>query len=317
MTSVSRCFYQQHLSHRPLRPVDGLVKVVGAAGQIVPVLGYIERNICLEDSGTAQTFPTLVLVVPDNDYNQRVPVIIGTNVIKRCRDAYLQSRIAVQSMHHFHISPVWKEAYDSLRSCEHFESRCSSGLVNVHCTLRHPVTIAAHQTVVLWGLAPSAPGNSPQQVIIEPPPGQNNGLTVTPVLTCLTSGGIRTRVPVEVTNNSTTPIKLAPGAVLASLQVASEVLLEPPSTKPAKRSSDPKVDLSDTTLSAEQKDQVHELLTRMSHVFAKDSTDMCRTSDFLGVCWLLSHICERFCKHSKTFAHSSCPALQESWPSTQ
>ena len=83
VTSVSHRFYQQHLSNRPLRPVDGLVRVVGAAGQDVPFLGYIELNICLKDAGTNRTFPTLALVVPDNEYNQRVPLILGTNVVKQ------------------------------------------------------------------------------------------------------------------------------------------------------------------------------------------------------------------------------------------
>ena len=52
----------------------------GAGSQEAPFLGYIDLDIgfpCVE-AGTDKVFSTLVLVVLDNSYNQRVPLILGT-----------------------------------------------------------------------------------------------------------------------------------------------------------------------------------------------------------------------------------------------
>ena len=68
VTSISEHFYKEHLSEQQLRPLDGLIHVVGASGQEVPFLGYVELDIgfpCVEPR-TDRVFSTLVLVVPDS-----------------------------------------------------------------------------------------------------------------------------------------------------------------------------------------------------------------------------------------------------------
>lgn len=82
VTSILEQFYWEHLSDRPMQPLKGLERVVGAAGQEVPFLGYVELSISFPrtEAGTDKVFQTLVLVVPDNQYNQHVPLILGTNV---------------------------------------------------------------------------------------------------------------------------------------------------------------------------------------------------------------------------------------------
>ena len=86
VTSISEQFYREHLSDRPMQPLKRLVHVVGAAGQEVPFLGYVELSVSFPctKAGTDVVFQTLVLVVLDNQYNQRVPLIPGTNLAKLC-----------------------------------------------------------------------------------------------------------------------------------------------------------------------------------------------------------------------------------------
>ena len=62
---------KKDLSEQQLKPLDGLLHVVGASGQEVPFLGYFELDIgfpCVE-AGTDKVFPTFVLVIRDNSYN--------------------------------------------------------------------------------------------------------------------------------------------------------------------------------------------------------------------------------------------------------
>jgi hypothetical protein len=64
-----------------IEPIEEIVRVVGAGGQEVPFFGYVTIHVSFPENdveirGTLKT--TLALVVPNNSYNQRVPVIIGT-----------------------------------------------------------------------------------------------------------------------------------------------------------------------------------------------------------------------------------------------
>ena len=81
-------WYYKYLSVKPLHSMENLSRVVGAGGQEVPFCGFIDIEVTFPkyDTGTDAAVTALVLVVPNNDYNKRVPVVIGTNVTKHYRD---------------------------------------------------------------------------------------------------------------------------------------------------------------------------------------------------------------------------------------
>ena len=84
VSSVSQSFYNRHLRDYHIHSVENLIKLVGAGGEQVPYIGYIEVQVSFPEEETGVNFREnyLVLVVPDNDYNKRVPVVIGTNIAK-------------------------------------------------------------------------------------------------------------------------------------------------------------------------------------------------------------------------------------------
>ena len=263
-----------------------------AGGQEVPFLGYFELDIgfpCVE-AGTDKVFSTLVLFVPDNSYNQHVPLILATNLAKRCRDDCRQKG-GQDSLRERNISGTWKRAYCALSSQEKFYDKCKNGSAKVRSTSRHPVTIAAHQTVLLWGLAHACPGES-IKVIVEPTDAQPqwSAATVTPSLVCLPFSGTSNRIPVEITNNSPQPITLPPKALLASLQVASEVYKHSAQSEDGEGVS---IDLSATNLTPEQAAQVKEILAQISNVFSKDSTDLGSTTEITHEIRLVNDILVR------------------------
>ena len=78
VTTVSQQLYESKLLNRyPLQALDAL-QVEGAGGQVVSHLGFIEVNMTSE--GDEVWVPTLV--VTSNDFSMRVPVILGTNILK-------------------------------------------------------------------------------------------------------------------------------------------------------------------------------------------------------------------------------------------
>ena len=62
--------------------------MVGAASQDVPFLGYVDVEIEFpgDEAGLSFYVQALVLVVPDNAYNERMPLVIGTDVVNECKD---------------------------------------------------------------------------------------------------------------------------------------------------------------------------------------------------------------------------------------
>ena len=66
------------------------------------------------EMGTDNTFETLALVVPDNKYNARVTLVIGTNLTVRCKVSCesLQGLMFLQTTK---LSSVWRRAYQSLK----------------------------------------------------------------------------------------------------------------------------------------------------------------------------------------------------------
>lgn len=147
VTSISESFFTKNLSDRSIQPVDQLLTVVGAGGQNVPFLGYIEVELRFskEESGVENGYKTFALVVPDTGYNRRVPLVVGTNVTQHFQEKCRQERGGLFTQR-VSLSPQWKRVYKAAQSFEWFTDQCERGKVTVKSTSRRPITIEAHAT---------------------------------------------------------------------------------------------------------------------------------------------------------------------------
>ena len=87
ITTISEDFYNLL---RPLPQLQLLSKldnftVEGAGGHDLPHSGYIECTIEVPFLAK-QSFEVPVLVVPTTQYSLKVPVVVGTNVIRQCNE---------------------------------------------------------------------------------------------------------------------------------------------------------------------------------------------------------------------------------------
>lgn len=80
---ISESFYSRYLSHRELFSIKEVLDIEGAAGQKVPYVGYIEAKVQFPESacGTDKCFNILALVSPDQSYNDKFSLLVGTNVL--------------------------------------------------------------------------------------------------------------------------------------------------------------------------------------------------------------------------------------------
>ena len=83
ISTVSQRFHQQYLSHLPIQQLNDFINIECADGESLPYCGYVEADI-FAPSVTEENnpLPCLLLVVPDTRYNERVPVLLGTNVLE-------------------------------------------------------------------------------------------------------------------------------------------------------------------------------------------------------------------------------------------
>lgn len=114
-SSVSHSFYKKYLKGCPIQRITNLMKVVGAGGKEVPFLGYIEVMVGFPSKEVSinGNYPALILVVPDNPYNERVPIIIGTNVAKQCREQCVKT-YGRNYLQLAKCSSAWAQAYKCL-----------------------------------------------------------------------------------------------------------------------------------------------------------------------------------------------------------
>ena len=80
--------------------LDRMLTVEGAGGHQLPYLGYVEVDLYLKEM-EEPVQRVIMLVVPDTAYHQRVPVLIGTNVLgnlKQVQDGDPAWNVALASL---------------------------------------------------------------------------------------------------------------------------------------------------------------------------------------------------------------------------
>ena len=111
VTTIAKDFYDSHLqSSHPLKELDTLLTVKGAGGNSVPFYGFIEVVLSFKDAGLGDSDILVpVLVIQDTDYNKRIPMLIGTNVIGRNLDE-VQRLYGDKYMQQTQVKDAWRLA---------------------------------------------------------------------------------------------------------------------------------------------------------------------------------------------------------------
>ena len=87
VSTIGKSVYDKHLSHLELLPLNSILKLECADGQSLPYFGCIHVDIRPENFPTEHVQSSILLVVPDTEYNSNVPLLLGTNVL----DEFLNS----------------------------------------------------------------------------------------------------------------------------------------------------------------------------------------------------------------------------------
>lgn len=268
VTCCSESFYDS-LSPKPVLHsiTDFQLSVYSAGGNQLPYMGYIEADVSLPFlSHHPVCVP--VLVIPTTEYSQTVPIIVGTNVIRLCRDM-----IGIDDSS---LPEAWKTAVDSL-------SQVNS--IHVKSTNRFPITVQPKQVLTVHGLARKS-SFSFSTAVTESVDIPSCGLTVCPRVVSLDSPGKTTRVPVRICNMSAQAIRIPPRSSLCLLNEVQVVdSWQPEPSKPSvagestrcKSLEDMGVKINTNSLTPDQLQRAREVIGNWDHIFSKSSTDLGKT----------------------------------------
>ena len=78
VTHISETFC--HANNFQILPLDKLVEIEGTGGNLIKYIGYIEATLILPLGSHLFETGALLLVLRPTDYQQRVPVVIGTTI---------------------------------------------------------------------------------------------------------------------------------------------------------------------------------------------------------------------------------------------
>ena len=254
VTTIASGFYRQHLRPtHPLMPLESFMRVVGAGGQDIPYEGYIE--LALAENGSQEQLWVPVLVVRDTPYNEKVPMIIGTNVLKAWRGRGF--RCTSQALLAAVVSLVG-------------ESHAERGVyLSSACLIQPNGTVVAEAE--LGGRVGLSTG------ILEPVSSLPAGVVVPP---CAVTMNNKRKGFVRLINLTDHEVHLAKKQRVATL--VEVTFLDALTCTPADKIASSQqvgvvrvdVDLSSTELNREQKNAVQQLLDGHSTVFARDDVEL-------------------------------------------
>lgn len=264
VTSISESFYNSLNPQPELHSISELgisLSVLGASGSKVPYSGFIEADISVPFL-TTENFVVPVLVMTDTGFNKDCPSIIGTNVIRICKE----------HSHNSDIPSEWQTAFESL--CEQ---------VPVRTTNTYSLRVGPGEVKTLHGIVRNI--NNIQTAVTEHIDGSLSGdLTICPRVVSLKSPGTTVRVPVRVCNLSTKVIHIPPKSILCGLNTVDVVDSWTPdaSQKQDQRSGETTLEelglkLDENNLSSDQLQKVRQVLGSWSSIFSTGPTDLGKT----------------------------------------
>jgi len=248
-----------------------------AGGSQLPYSGYIEVNI--NTPGSTNNFNTyLVLVVPDSNYNQHIPLLIGTNVLNTI----------LQDLHQLHGDKYLQNAdlttpwYLTLRCITLQEKELKKNknrLALVKNAELNKITIPPNTVMEIQGYCDketqyrntsaihhaSDLAFEPIDLDVEPRLHQfnfkNNG-----------------HITIQLSNVTTRTITIPPKAVICELQPVTIQPKPSQENQPVETSFLDKVEINKSDLSDEELKRGKDLILDYSDIFSKSDTDVGHTN---------------------------------------
>lgn len=288
VTTIAAHFYGRHLSGIQMQKIEHLLHIKGAGGHTIPVLGFVEVDIRISSDGRDHN-AILALVVPDTDYNRKVPILIGTNMLMQCRDR-LYTKYGDSYLKQIEVTSAWVAAFTCLedRPKQKWQSE------TVESANEHGIPLEPHGSAVIPGYT-KGKGRIRNCCAITDKAVDSDLPDGVEVTTTVVSLSHNSYVAIQLVNHTDQPFIVQPGVTLCQLQEV-EMISEPEEKltvhsnlinagkAPAKEDREENKKHADVTLddfgqgkfplTEEERILVQSLLKSHSHVFAMTDLEL-------------------------------------------
>lgn len=256
----------------------------------MPYLGYIAADVAIP--GLSENSPAVFLVVPDTDYNRKVPVLLGTNILKpvmeKCKEdngaRFLQKMAA---------STPWWLTFRCLQLQDKALTRTKGRLGLVKSAEMDNIRIPKNGSAVITGSLTDtvmcnrlAMTDSTEKTVLP------SGVEVMPTL-INHKGGATDCIQVEILNPTDRPVIIPPRGLICELQEVEQVDMtardEPDgdtetTTEASQQHPETEEEffnlfnLEDTDLDTDQTQKLRNLLLEYQDIFSRNDLDIGHTS---------------------------------------
>ena len=270
VSTICQGFYDRILPNKPVEDLDTFLDIEGAGGQSLPYCGAVEVNVKLFRDAEPRT--CMFLIVPDTRYGQKVPVILGTNILSEAMDS-IKGKYGIQFQQRANLSTAWSLAFRCLTLQHKAYNKNDGRLGIIKCAESQKMVVPSNSSMTVKGfIDKKIPMIHPGCAAIVQPL-DNTDLEITPTL--LQYDPTSTHISVRLVNTTASSFVIQPRAVLCQLQVCEEVEEFPENPRDNPQNQEPldKVTIDDS-LNDVQRHGVQELLQDWKHIFSSSDTDI-------------------------------------------
>lgn len=246
-----------------------------ADGQVMPYLGYICTSITPYGMPIDSLHGCSFLVVPTSQYNSRVPLLIGTNIISRLIDV-TREEFGSRFLQDADLHTSWYLAFRCMTLRERELRRNGHRLGIVKSAETERITIPPNGSVRIRGYLDRKLPYHQVLAMLQATTKSSipSDLDVTPSLHHYNYTD-NSSIPVEISNVTTRTVSVSPRAILCELQPVTilDTVLPESAISPDVQLVLDKVKISKEITTREQQ-RCRELITEFSDIFSKGDTDV-------------------------------------------
>jgi hypothetical protein len=218
ISTVSEKFYKESLPGLELHELKSILKIDCANGQLLPYYGYIEVKVCVPGLTGTEGVTTIVLVTPESHYNKRVPLLLGTNLIKSIMDD-CKEQAGPKFLQRMALSTPWWVAFQYMSTKERALSRSKGKVGLVKCAFGGMVRVPSNKTVTVRGyVTDSIPYKGCAMLHQTKKTVLPDGVEILPTLVDF-QGEDDVLVAVDIANVTRYPVSIPSRALLCELQL--------------------------------------------------------------------------------------------------
>ena len=283
VSTMCQSFYDEHLKHLPLNPVEDILRLECADGSFMPYRGYIQVQMSTSGIPSEHVQECIFLIVPDTDYSKDVPLLIGTNILDELL-LHCKSELGENFLQNSALHTSWYLAFRCMVVRQRELKKNKNRLAFIRSAEPRHITIPANSCVTIKGITSKeleykqtcAMMTETEDSILP------SDFDITPAVITYNYGN-NGLVDVQITNVTTSTFNIPPRAIICELQpVAVDVTYQVSGSEKSNETMTDTMNIETDGLTNDELKSIKELLKNHEDIFSTGETD-------IGHCTFVKH----------------------------